>query len=71
MEYEYQAHLKKQHQPQPPQSLPERRKTIAQKKPTSIHDAAQAGDLRTVQSRLQENASLINLRNPIVSSCIV
>ncbi|KAG0623001.1 hypothetical protein M758_3G140800 [Ceratodon purpureus] len=67
MEYEYQAHLKKQHQPQPPQSLPERKKTIAQKKPTSIHDAAQAGDLRAVQIRLQENALLINLRNPIMT----
>lgn len=73
MDYEYQAHLQKQKQiqPQPPQSLPERKKTIQTKKPTSIHDAAQAGDLRAVQTRLQDNALLINLRNPIVSSCIL
>jgi hypothetical protein len=72
MEYEYQAHLQKQKQQPPPvvqqqqqQQPPERRKAI--RKPPSIHDAAYSGDLRTVQTKLQENGALINLRNPIVS----
>lgn len=64
MEYEYQSHLKKQLQQQQPPSVPERRRVV--KKPGTIHDAAQSGDLVALQVKLQENGSLINLRNPIV-----
>lgn len=66
MDYEYQAHLQKQKQQPPGHLQPERRKSI--KKPASIHDAAYTGDLKNVQTKLQENGALINLRNPIVSS---
>ena len=64
MEYEYQSHLKKQLQQQQPPLVPDRRRVI--KKPGTIHDAAQAGDLVALQVKLQENGSLINLRNPVV-----
>lgn len=66
MEYEYQAHLKKQ-QPQPSQSVIDRKKMVL-KKTATIHEAAQAGDLKAVQIKLAENGALINLRNPIVRS---
>ena len=71
MEYEYEQHLKKQLQPRPSQSVIDRKKMVL-KKTVTIHEAAQAGDLKAVQVKLAENGALINLRNPIVrSTCSV
>jgi hypothetical protein len=67
MEYEYEQHLKKQLQPRPSQSVIDRKKMVL-KKTVTIHEAAQAGDLKAVQIKLAENGALINLRNPIVRS---
>lgn len=67
MEYEYEQHLKKQLQPRPSQSVIDRKKMML-KKTVTIHEAAQAGDLKAVQIKLAENGALINLRNPIVRS---
>lgn len=67
MEYEYEQHLKKQLQPRPSQSVIDRKKMVL-KKTVTIHEAAQAGDLKAVQVKLAENGALINLRNPIVRS---
>lgn len=74
MEYEYNAHVNKQQQHQQKEQqqtqlsvsdVHQRRRP--KKKPLSIHDAAQAGDVKSLQSKLEEDTGLINSRNPIVS----
>jgi hypothetical protein len=74
MEYEYNAHINKQQQHQQKEQqqtqmsvsdVHQRRRP--KKKPLSIHDAAQAGDVKSLQSKLEEDTGLINSRNPIVS----
>ncbi len=75
MEYEYNAHINKQQHQQKEQlqtqlsvsDVHQRRRP--KKKPLSIHDAAQAGDVKSLQSKLEEDTGLINSRNPIVSCC--
>jgi DNA primase catalytic subunit len=73
MEYEYNAHINKQQHQQKEQlqtqlsvsDVHQRRRP--KKKPLSIHDAAQAGDVKSLQSKLEEDTGLINSRNPIMT----
>ncbi|KAH9574410.1 hypothetical protein CY35_01G055800 [Sphagnum magellanicum] len=74
MEYEYYAHINKQQQHQQKEQqqtqlsvsdVHQRRRP--KKKPLSIHDAAQAGDVKSLQSKLEEDTGLINSRNPIMT----